>query len=438
MARIRDLLTSTTVLLLILRYGGVAAGFLTQLILARMLEPEDLGLYFAAMSLAMVSGTIATFGYPDIAPRFISRYQTRERLDLVKGFVRQAYRDILCFSLIISAFIVCGLLLWPDTSHSEKLIFLLIALWLPILTFLDFNSWIALSMRSFFLAYGPESFLAPLLFLSFISVFWLLDMDLDVLILVATFISISTILTIGHWYLLRPLLPKAEGSDNKPMDSRVISRWRRESALQIPVSIFTMLFADLAILVTALILPGSELAAFTIALKIAMLIGFAVQVTHQVIIPDLADAHAEREISKAGETMRAAAALPIFITVGGLVGSMLFGDKILAIFHPDFASAQSVLVILCGCQLLRALAGPVVQLLMISGAQKQNAWLCVASTVFLVSASLVLVPIFGINGAGFAILTTWLFWLATAAIVLWRLTGMRCDILALSGLAVGR
>jgi len=436
LSRIRKFLSSTAMLLLILRYGGVAAGFLTQLMLARMLSPESLGLYFAGTSLAVVAATIAGFGYPELAPRFIARYQARARLDIVTGFLKQSYRDILFFCLIASFFIIAGALVWPNANQEEKLVFLLAALWLPILTCLDFNSWIALSQRSFFLAYGPESFLSPLFVLMFIASFWMLGLNLEVIVLLIAIISISTVLTIGHWYFLRPLIPGSNDKEAKPMDPRLTARWRCEGALQIPVSIFTMLFADLAILVNAILLPASELAAFTIALKIAMLIGFAVQVTHQVIIPDLADAHAERRLGGTRDTMRAAAALPIAITLGGLVGAIMFGDRVLAIFHPDFAAAQDVLVLLISCQLLRALAGPVVQLLMIAGAQLYNAGLCIASTLFLIVACLIFVPTFGMIGAGIAIFATWLFWLSAAAFTLKRLTGMRCDILALTGLSI--
>jgi len=114
----------------------------------------------------------------------------------------------------------------------------------------------------------------------------------------------------------------------------------------------------------------------------------------------------------------------------------MFGDRVLAIFHPDFAAAQDVLVLLISCQLLRAFAGPVVQLLMIAGAQLYNAGLCIASTLFLIVACLIFVPTFGMIGAGIAIFATWLFWLSAAAFTLKRLTGMRCDILALTGLSI--
>ena len=73
MPALRKLLTSPTVALLVIRLGGAGAGFLSQLVLARLLAPQDLGLFFAATSLAVVASTVVAFGYPEIAPRFIAR-----------------------------------------------------------------------------------------------------------------------------------------------------------------------------------------------------------------------------------------------------------------------------------------------------------------------------------------------------------------------------
>lgn len=435
LSRLYGFFTSTTMLLLMIRYGGAGAGFLTHLVLARLLAPESLGLFFAATSLVAVASTIAAFGYPEIAPRFVSRYQARGRMDILSGFVRHSRRDILFFSTAAAGLIIACALIWPGASREERAVFIVAALWLPILGYLDINSWIALSLRSFFLAYGPENFLGPVIILVIVATLYILGVNANVLVLLIAYMAVSSMLTFAQWWLLRPLLPHGDTAHARPVDPRIVARWRREGAPQIAVGIYTMMFADLAILLTAILLPAAELAAFAIALKLAILVGFAMQVAHQLIIPDLADAHAERRFGQTRDTMRAAATLPVVITIGALIGAIMFGDWVLAIFHPDFAKAQNVLVLLIGCQLLRALAGPVVQLLTVAGAQLVNAGLCIGATLVLAIANLLLVPAFGMLGAACAIFVTWSAWLVASAIALSRLTGLRCDILAVTGLA---
>ncbi|HMB09614.1 lipopolysaccharide biosynthesis protein [Saliniramus sp.] len=430
LAGLRKLLTSMTFILLVIRLGGAGAGFGTQLVLARLLAPEDLGLFFAATSLAIVAATVVSFGYPEIAPRFIARYQERGRPATLAAFLHQAHRDSLRFSLFLALLILAAAMLWPGATAQARSLFAITALFMPILALFSINSGIALSLRAFFLAYGPETFLRPVFFLAIVAGMILVGASPDVRIVVISFFALTGMLAATQWLLLRARLPRiADGRDHA--DRRLVSRWRREGAPQIAVGIYTLIFADLAILLAATVLEPATLAAFGIALKLAVLVGFGVQVAHQVILPDLADARAARRLGRTSDTMRAAAAFPIAFTLAALIATALFGDMILAVFHPDFAQAHWVLVLLVACQVLRALAGPVVQLLTIAGAQVFNALLCIASTIVLALGNFALVPPFGLMGAGLAVLVAWLFWLGGSALGLYRITGMRCDIIAL-------
>lgn len=431
MPALRKLLTSPTVALLVIRLGGAGAGFLSQLVLARLLAPQDLGLFFAATSLAVVAATVVSFGYPEIAPRFIARYQEHARPARLAAFISRAHRDTAVLGFFVVLLILAGAMLWPGARMAERVSFGIAALGVPVLAYFAINSGIALALRAFFLSYGPETFLRPVLFLVVLAglAFW--GVAPVIWIVVAIFFGLNAILAAAQYILLRPRLAREGECAVVDADRRLVSRWRREGAPQIAVAIYTLLFADLAILFSALVLDQAALAAFGIALKLALLVGFGVQVAHQVMLPDLADAHAARRLSGARETLRAAAFFPLAFTLAALVVTIVFGDWILALFHPDFARAHAVLVVLVSCQVLRAIAGPAAQLLMVAGAQGFSAGLCLASAGVLAVGNIVFVPVWGLMGAGLAVLAAWIFWLAVAAFGLHRLTGMRCDLLAL-------
>lgn len=434
MLALRKFLTSPTLALLVVRLGGAGAGFLTQLVLARLLAPEDLGLFFAATSLAVIAATVVAFGYPEIAPRFVSRYLERRRPGRFAAFVGTAHRDA-AFLGFGFAFLVAGVaLFWPEARPEERISFLLAALGVPVLAHFAINAGVALALRAFLLSYGPETFLRPVLFLIILGALAVTDIAPAVWLVVAIFFGLNLVLAAGQYAVLRPLLPhRSEACDrvDRGGDHRLRARWRREGAPQIAVAIYTLLFADLAILLAALVLEQASLAAFGIALKLALLVGFGVQVAHQVMLPDLADAHAARRLGRTGDTMRAAALFPLAFTLIALAVTIFIGDWILALFHPDFAAAHGVLVVLVVCQVLRALAGPTAQLLMVAGAQGFSAGLCVASTLVLGLGNILFVPVWGLMGAGFAVLLAWLFWLVVAAVGLYRITGIRCDLAAL-------
>lgn len=424
---LRSLLFSKTAMLLGMRLGGAGAGFVTQLVLARMLAPEDLGLFFAATSLAIVLATVTALGYPEIAPRFISRYQERGRPEALSGFLRQAKRDSLMLGSAIGLIVAVKATIWPVADRDVEALFLLVAVMIPVLALFAVNSGVALSRRMFFAAYGYETFLRPILFLGALVAIFLGPGDAELWIVAALFFGITAALAFAQHLVLRGSMPKMAPR----VDPRLAKRWRREGAPQIAVAIYTLLFADLAIILASIPLGATQLAAFGIALKLAMLVGFGVQVAHQVIIPDLADAHASRRLRGAGDVMRAAAAFPVVFSLVALVAILLVGDRVLALFHPDFAEAQWALAILVACQFLRAIAGPSGQLLTVAGAQMTNAGICLASTAVLAVGNVLLAPAFGLTGAAAAVFVAWTFWLVAAAYCLHRITGMRCDLPAL-------
>jgi O-antigen/teichoic acid export membrane protein len=164
-----------------------------------------------------------------------------------------------------------------------------------------------------------------------------------------------------------------------------------------------------------------------------MLVAFGVQVAHQIVVPDLADARARKNNDQIRDAVSRSFSFPLAITVGALVLAALWGENLLAIFGPEFAGAKAPLLILLACQVVRVLFGPSALLLTVIGAQRQNAALAVAALIVLAVANLVLAPLYGVLGGALAVTIATLFWLIGCAVVLARLSGLRTDVLVLLG-----
>ena len=86
---------------------------------------------------------------------------------------------------------------------------------------------------------------------------------------------------------------------------------------------------------------GQDVLAQTIAgARTTLLVGFAVQVAHQVVGPDLADAHARKDHGPIRDIVLKALAFPLAVTVAALVVVALWGEALLGIFGPEFAGAR--------------------------------------------------------------------------------------------------
>jgi len=410
-------------LVLAVRLGGAGVGFLIQLILARLLAPEALGTFFSATSLAAVLALLAAWGYPNLAPRFISRYRERKHPRLVSGFLRHAARDIAITSLFAGLAVIAIAYFWPATADN-RLAFMMAGLAVPVLALLTLNAATAGAIRAFALSYVPESLMRPLLFLGVLGLLIMLREPLTVEFAIAVFFGVTAIIALGQFLILRQILDLAPGR-RPPRLARI---WRAEALPLVVVALFTTLFADLDILMVTPFLHGADVAAFGIALKLALLVGFGVQVAHMIAAPDLADAHARRALDRAGTTLRRATIFPVLLTGLATLACALGGQYALALFHPEFASAKWALTILVFCQFLRALAGPSVQLLTIIGEQRLNALLCCVALAMLAAGNTLLAPAYGVTGAAIAVALSWSVWLVLTGFMLHHRTNLRSDL----------
>ncbi len=434
-------LFTTSSLLSLARVAGALAGFITQIVLARTLHASALGVFYSVTSLAAVVGLIAAHGYPAIAPRFLSRYREQGKESLIAAFVARARKDATVYVTIATAAVLAFALLWPTLSFEARLATIAAALSIPANAALRLNGSLAAAIRRFALAYLPDTCIRPFVLLGGI----VLLIGAGVTLTAANVTVLLTVVFIGlalvQYVLLRKDIPHGVALAASAQDAppRLVKIWRREATPLILVALFTFFFADVDILLVTPLLPSADTAIVGLCLKLALLVGFAVQVAHQVVVPDLADAHARKEHGAIRAVILKTLGFPLAVTIAALVIVALWGETILSLFGPEFTGAKIPLLILLGCQLARAVFGPNVPLLTVIGAQRQNAALAVAALVVLGLTNVVLAPAYGVLGAALAVAIATLFWLAACSIVLARLSGLRTDaVYLLVRLASGR
>lgn len=424
--------------LMLARLLGAGAGFLTQLILARVLPPEDLGIFFAATSFAAMAGLAVTQGYPGVAQRFITRYQERGRQRLLQGFVGQAERETILVTLTAVAAIAGCSIAWPGAAFDSRVVIAATALGVASASSFTLYGAFASAQRRFFVAQLPETLIRPVLF--FPSVLILAAVaagDLGAGAVTSLYTAISALLALTQYAIWSPQRFASKAIGN----SRIARRWRREGVTLTLAILFATSFADLAILFASPFLGAAALAPFGVALKISLLVGFAVQIAHQVALPDLAEANERRDVSGITRALFQATVFPSLVTGGCLFASLLAGEWLLGLFGPEYIAAKWPLVILLAAQLLRALAGPAQSLLMLKGAQGTNAAICVACSAILLLSDAALIPPLGLVGASIAVFITVAIWVGAGSYALWERAGLRVDFLSLihaDGLHVDR
>ena len=419
---------SASLLLTGARITGAAAGFGAQLLLARLLSAEDLGLFFSATSFATVLALFSARGYPSIAARFIARYEQRGQSGHLQSFIGQARKEAFRTAFLVAALTALGALLYPGIATDTRFALFAAALSIPAMTALTLFGSFAGAVRQFAIGLFPELLLRPAVFLLVVAALSVTATALSA----KSAVLILTLITSGLAFVQFRLVSRRVRGVAPNHETRVARRWRREGMPLVVVALFTSCFADLGIAVETLFLDRADLAAFGICLKVSLIIGFVVQIAHQVLLPDVAEAWARRDLADLPRRMLRASWVPLAFTSAATLAAIIWGNHFLGLFGPEFSHAGGVLAVLVGCQLLRALAGPNSYFLTIVGAQHTIAAICVGSCLVLIAASAVLTPSFGLAGAAAAVCITFVFWLTTGALELQRVGQIRCDVIRLA------
>jgi O-antigen/teichoic acid export membrane protein len=414
-------------LLLAARAGGTLLGFILQAILARTLGAEGLGVYYIMVSLSGVAAVVGAVGYPVIASRFVPRYRARPGPALLRLFLRVGFIDTAIVAMVLSAGVALGgIIVAEDPQMRWALIFAAVSI--PPLAIGRFAAAVANATRRFFVGFLPDLVGRPLLLLVLVVAMLLRGRSITVLELLVSYALISWVLALFQLGTVNWSRKTPHVSRRKP--TRVSPVWRRLAAILMLTPLITSMLGDVNMLLLAPLLDGDDIGVFGAALKMAMLVGFFVQIIHQTMLPDLAEAVNRRRLQPALDSAVLANRVAFVFVIVSAVILAACGDRLLAIFGEEFVIGRWPLVLIVLGLAPRAAAGPISQLLVVLGRENLTVASGVFSVAYLGAANAVLVPLFGIAGAALAFTSMMVVSSLVLSWLLWRQEGLRADIFA--------
>ncbi len=408
-----------------LRVAGAVLNLVSQIIFTRIFNPGDVGVIFLAMSTAAFFGLLATVGYPWLAMTQLPRFSALGLTKIQHAFHGAFLRDglVALFSICIISVVFSAAL---NITSDAKTALLFACLAMPASVLLRYGSAVANALRLFNLSYAPDFIVRPGLLLLYISALILLGFKISMQHALIAFVVSLYVVSVAQAYVLgrQGALPsdfmKARPNLTKALRSRA-------GALAI-VALVTTSFADLVTMIAGFVLPPEELAILAVAVRLAAIAGFFIQVAQQFVLADLTEAltkqnhHAARQLLIRLNYMTMATILP------ALVGAAFLGPFALNLFGPHYVAGQSLLMVLMLGQSIRAFSGMNQQLLSIAGHQIKTAWACILALAVLVIGAFSAAPSYGMMGIGFAVVAAELSWSIILALQAQRLTGARGDI----------
>ncbi len=412
------------------RFGGAAIGLASQVLLARLLTQDQVGVIFMGMSAAAFISLIITGGYPQLAITCLPRYYTLGRTNLVHAFHAAFLHDSFWITLCTFAVAtVAYFFLALDDGIKTALLFGCLSA--PASAAIRINGSVANSVRRYALSYVPDFLYRPGLLLGFLLAAWGLGLSLSVNRVLWAFVVANTAIAI-----VQAMLIGNEGARSGLKWSgrhNLAPLLRSRAAALVIVGIVAASFSDIVTLLAGFFLNTADVALVGVTIRLAALAGFITQASQQFILPDLTNAMTRGTPKQVHSLLLRINAISLSAILACVVGAILFGPVALKVFGTAYGPGHWPLVLFMVSQVFRAASGMNQYLLSLAGHQIRTAGSCIVAMVVLVATTAILTPRFGVMGISIAVIAADAVWAILLALQAQRLTGHRGDIIGVLG-----
>jgi O-antigen/teichoic acid export membrane protein len=184
------------------------------------------------------------------------------------------------------------------------------------------------------------------------------------------------------------------------------------------VAYFIMQSVDIIILT---VYEGFDnVAYYSIAVKLATVTALALMSVNIVIAPKIAEIYNTNDFNRLNKLIKDAARIIFIISLPVLLILSLFSGPTLSLFGEGYVFAKQALWLLLAGQFFSALCGPGAIYLNMTGKQKKLNNILISGLIVNVILNLVLIPVYGIEGAATATLISMVFWNSLIVAVIYK------------------
>lgn len=379
------------------------------ILLARSLGPENYGVYAFVLSIITLLGLPSKAGLPTLIVRETAKNQLKEQWGLLRGLLTLANGFVLSFSVfvaIVSALVVWGV--WGGAESTKSQTFLW-ALWLlPLVAFGNIRGATLRGLRKVVQGQLPEQLVCPVVMVVLLgAALWLGRELTPVLAIQYSILAALVAFGVGAFLLIRAM-PAGVKSARSVYDLKV---W---AISLLPLSLFAGLkIADsqLSIVILGTLATAEDVGQFRVAATGAGLVAFGLTAVNMALAPQVARLYSAGEKEKLQRVITISTRAVLAISLPVAFVFIVWGDALIGwVFGPEYMPAATALTILCVGQLVNTSAGSVALVLNMTGHDKETVKGIVAALFLNVALALVLVPLYGLNGAAISTavsLTAW-------------------------------
>lgn len=388
-----------------MRVASIAAGFLAQLVLARVLEVSEFGLYTYTWSWMLVLAILGKFGGDIAAVRYVGAYRVSHDTARLKGYVR--FVIITCVGVSIAAAYSVGLLLgWSGASINitptvaEGLAAVLYVL--PIYALVMVQTGILRGVERIFEALLTQNLLLQLGILLFIWLYSRLSATMPTAITAIWASGIAALATAIVQLVIiakhTPILDRSVHTVYTPKE------WLAVSATIMTSTGLYQIFGQLDVLAVGTFLSTSAAGIYSVALRFTRLVMAGLEIANQSTAHMFPGLYQRGETRKLQQIVRLNASMSILYTLPPAFILFVWPTHILALFGESFVDGATLLRILLVAQMVGVISGPNGILLNLTGHERELAMILGMTLIVFVTMLAMLIPTKGAIGAAVATL----------------------------------
>lgn len=382
---------------------GSVIGLVLAAVIGRNLGTEGAGSYFLVVAVFMIVSNIAELGADTGLVRFVSAARATGRLHRVPFLVRIATWPVLVGGVVVVA--LAAMWSWVGLGRLAGMppMFVIVA------SLLAVGSALTAVMLSVSRGFGDvltypllQNIALPLLRLLAVSAVVLAGGG-TLSVLTAWLAPVPLVLALATAVALVTMLRRsgrvAVGRERSAEDRRVTREFWSFSAIRGLSSAVEILLEWCDVIVVGLLTSPEEAGIYAVVTRCARAGEVVQQAARIAVGPQISVALARGAVGEAREIYGLVTAAMIWLAWPFFIALAIFGDTVLAIFGPGFDGGARSLAVLSVAMGLATAAGTVQTILLMGG---RSTWQLADKTGALalnVTLNLVLVPVWGIEGA---------------------------------------
>jgi len=419
------LLRNSTVALSI-RIGGAGVMFVLQVVIARYTDAATYGLLVLVLGWVGLAVLVCNMGMDTLVVRLIAQYVAVRDHNAIRKFLVWVHIRLLQHATVL------GLLgfgmLWILSSELTQIQLIAFSVALPLTWIVSWNSLLQAFLQGLGrpAAFAPDQAVRPLA-LAILLAGWIAMSDSPpggVQLVTLTTFSVLAALAFSIIWSLRSI-PEIR-SDRVAFEA---PRWSSTLFPLLLIGGAQVILGQTDIVFLGFFTDEGSVGIYGAATRIVQLTTFGLAAINAIAAPVFARLYAAGDLSGLQRVVTQSARAVFAFTAVVVIALWLGASWILNLFGEEFGAASTALKILLLGYTVSALAGSVGYLQTMTGHEAQAARLMVIAAILNIGLNLLLIPLYGIEGAAIATAIALVYWNVAGAVFVHRRLGVRSTIL---------